>query len=140
VLLASSQGRITVVETKLALVEVYDSVKIKFRPTKFARAIEEEGGRRYREALERVAPSAMKMDYPRLPRSEAARVALQSFELVGSEDRRLGRRRSPPVHLRKPVVVTLRPFGCRSLPQSLGPRRAIPNCDRPDGKPAPRNC
>ena len=39
--------------------------------------------------LERVAPSAMKMDYPRLPRREAARAAPQSFELVGSEDRRL---------------------------------------------------
>jgi len=31
----------------------------------------------------------MKMDYPRLPRSGAARVAPQSFELVRSEDRRL---------------------------------------------------
>jgi len=33
VLLVSSQGRIAVVETKLAPVEVYGSVKIKFRPT-----------------------------------------------------------------------------------------------------------
>jgi hypothetical protein len=96
VLLVSPQGRIAVVKTKLALIEVYGSVKIKFRPTKCARAIGEEGGRRYREVLERVAPSAMKMDYPGLPRSEAARVALQSFELVGSEDLRPGRSRSPP--------------------------------------------
>lgn len=57
------------------LIEVYGSGKIKFRPSKFERALGERGAEMYRRRLDKAAPEAMRMDYPRLSAELAGRLA-----------------------------------------------------------------
>jgi hypothetical protein len=64
------------------LIEVYGSGKVRFRPSKFGRALGEEGGREYRNGLDQIVPGAMRMGYPRVSASEAATAAPALFELV----------------------------------------------------------
>lgn len=64
------------------LIEVYGSGKVKFRPKIFTRALGEAGGSEYRNALQEIIPGAMRMNYPRVPPSEAARVAGALFDLL----------------------------------------------------------
>jgi hypothetical protein len=64
------------------LVEVHDSGKIRFRPTKFNRALGNDVGKEYRRRLEQIIPEAMQMDYPSVPADQAARVAPAMLKLV----------------------------------------------------------
>jgi hypothetical protein len=64
------------------LIEVYGSGKVKFRPRKFTRALGEAGGNEYRNGLQEIVPGAMRMEYPRVPPRDAARVASALFDLV----------------------------------------------------------
>ena len=58
------------------LIEVYGSGKIKFRPQKFTRALGKKAAAEYRRGLEQVVPTAMRMDYPRVPVEEAAKLIM----------------------------------------------------------------
>ena len=64
------------------LIEVYGSGELRFRPLKFVRALGEEGGRAYAEALERVVPNIFNQRYPGLMPAKAAEVAPTLFEVI----------------------------------------------------------
>jgi len=64
------------------LIEVRASGALRFRPNKFSRALGEQTAAAYLQGLEKLAPSAMKMGYPRVPKEEAAKVASAMFDLV----------------------------------------------------------
>lgn len=64
------------------LIEVYGSGKIRFRPQKFSRALGKKGAGEYRRGLQRIAPQAMRMDYPRLLPTDAAQAAPALFQLI----------------------------------------------------------
>ena len=75
-------GSMVVKRHDAGLIEVYGSGNIKFRPRKFARALGEDGGDKYRNALEHIIPDAMKMYHPTVSSVEAAKVASALFDLV----------------------------------------------------------
>lgn len=64
------------------LIEVYGSGTIKFRPSKFGRALGDEVGAAYRRRLETIAPEALRMHYPRIPPEAAGRVAPSLYEAI----------------------------------------------------------
>jgi len=64
------------------LIEVRASGKLRFRPTKFVRALGEAGAVEYQHGLEKLAPSAMSMAYPLVPEGEAARIAASVYKLL----------------------------------------------------------
>ena len=61
---------------------MFGSGRVRFRPSKFGRALGEEVGREYRNGLDQIVPDAMRMEYPRVEASAAAKVAPALFELV----------------------------------------------------------
>lgn len=64
------------------LIEVRASGALRFRPDKFVRALGETHAATYRQTLEKLVPSAMKMGYPRVPKEDAAKVASAVFSLI----------------------------------------------------------
>jgi hypothetical protein len=64
------------------LIEVYGSGKVKFRPSKFGRALGDQVGALYRRRLEKIAPEALRMQYPRLSPEAAGRMALSLYEAI----------------------------------------------------------
>jgi hypothetical protein len=64
------------------LIEVHGSGKIRFRPTKFKRALGNDVGNEYRRRLEQIIPAAMRADYPNVPVDQAAKLAPALFKLV----------------------------------------------------------
>ncbi len=64
------------------LIEIHGSGQIRFRPHKFTGALGEPVAGQYRGALERLAPQAMEMNYPRVRPSEAAPLATQLYDLI----------------------------------------------------------
>ena len=75
-------GSMTVKRHGGGLIEVYGSGRVRFRPLKFARALGDDIGAEYRHGLDKLVPGAMRMQYPRVPPDEAARVASALYELI----------------------------------------------------------
>lgn len=69
------EGSMVVKRHDGGLIEVHGSGKIKFRPTKFRRALGDEAGDEYRRRLEEIVPAAMRMEYPSVSVDQAAKVA-----------------------------------------------------------------
>jgi len=65
-----------------ALIEIRGRGSIRFRPSKFTRALGKAAAKEYRLALEKLVPEAMAMNYPRVPVREAEKVVPALFELV----------------------------------------------------------
>jgi hypothetical protein len=72
----------TVKRHNWGLIEVYGSGKLKFRLPFFTRALGEEVGEAYRRALEQLIPAATRMEHPRVPADEAAKVAPELYDLI----------------------------------------------------------
>jgi hypothetical protein len=64
------------------LIEVYGSGKVKFRPSKFGRTLGDQVGALYRRRLEKIAPEALRMHYPRLSPEAAGRMAPSLYEAI----------------------------------------------------------
>lgn len=64
------------------LIEVHGSGKIRFRPTKFKRALGNDAGNEYRRRLEQILSAAMRTDYPNVPVDQAEKVAPALFKIV----------------------------------------------------------
>ena len=75
-------GSMTVKRHLGGLIEIYGSGLVSFRPSKFPRALGDDITAEYRHALEKLIPTAMRMQYPQVRPDEAARVALALCELV----------------------------------------------------------
>jgi len=66
------------------LIEIFGSGEIRFRPDMFVRALGDTVSAEYRRKLERLAPEAMKMKYPRISRRNAANIADELLKLIKS--------------------------------------------------------
>jgi hypothetical protein len=75
-------GSMVVKRHNWGLIEVYSSGRLKFRLPLFMRALGEEAGEAYRRALEQLVPAATRMEYPRVPVHEAAKVAPALYDLI----------------------------------------------------------
>jgi len=64
------------------LIEVYGSGKVRFRPSKFGRALGDQVGALYRRRLEKIAPEALRMHYPRLSPGTAGCMAPSLYEAI----------------------------------------------------------
>ena len=76
------EGSMVVKRHGAGLIEVYGAGNLRFRPSRFDRALGASSGGHYREGLQRLAPRAMSMKYPFVSADEAAKVAPALFELV----------------------------------------------------------
>lgn len=76
------EGSMVVKRNNGGLIEIHGSGVIKFRPSKFVRALGEEEARRYRRSLEEIAPETMQMQYPQLAPEEAQRLASDIGEIL----------------------------------------------------------
>ena len=64
------------------LIEVYGTGELRFRPDKFARALGEDGGRAYAEALDRFVPGIFGQRNPGLMPAKAAELAPTLFDVI----------------------------------------------------------
>lgn len=65
-----------------SLIEIYTTGMIRFRPGHFARALGESAAASYLAGLQRLAPSPMRMEYPRVSPAEGAVIAAPLHALL----------------------------------------------------------
>lgn len=75
-------GSMVLKRNNAGLVEIFGSGQIRFRPSKFGRALGKTAAKMYMRSLEKLIPAVMSMEYPKMPPQQADKTAPSLLSLL----------------------------------------------------------